>query len=157
MTKRLALALALVLVVGALASPAAGRGRKAKPRKIELTYSEPAFGTAGFGLCFQGSSCLFFDLLPKERFVSVAIEDETGMPVYASVIQDTNEDGGYLRHDDLTVDICGKSEGPIEVEPGKPTSVWVWQGPGASPPCPGVASSGKATITVSTVGSSGTP
>ncbi|MDP9067531.1 MAG: hypothetical protein M3N53_04150 [Actinomycetota bacterium] len=149
MMKRISLGLALVLVVGALASPAAGRGRKPKPRKLELTYSEPALGTAGFGLCFQGSSCLFFDLLPKERFVSVAIEDDTGMPVYASVIQDTNEDGSYLRHDDLTVDICGKTEKPIEVEPGKPTSVWVWQGPGASPPCPGVASSGTATITLS--------
>ncbi len=150
MGRRTALIVALVLVVGALGGPAAGRARKAKPRKLQLTYSEPAFGTAGFGLCFQGSSCLFFDLLPKEKFVSVALEDDSGLPVYASVIQDTNEDGSYLRHDDLTVDICGESEGPIEVEPGKPTSVWVWQGPGVAPPCAGVASSGTATIGLST-------
>lgn len=143
----------LALVAGALQAPAAGgkkKQRKARPRSIELPYSEPAIGTAGLGVCFQGSSCVFFSLLPKERYVSVEIEDDLGQAVYASIIQDTNGDGAYLRTDDLTVDICGATTEPVEVEPKKAMSVWVWQGPGVTAPCVGAASSGTVTATLST-------
>ena len=140
---------ASLLLLGAVSAPAGAR-KKAKPRKYELTYTEPAVGTAGVGVCTQGASCLFYGSRAKgEKFVSVEIEDDLGTPVYASFIQDTNEDGNFLRSDDLTVDLCGATAEPIEVEPSKAISVWVWRTPGASPPCPSTASAGKATATFS--------
>jgi len=77
-----------------------------------------------------------------------AIEDDLGQPVPASVIQDTNGDGSFLVTDDLTVGICGATDEPVEIEPGKAVSVWVWRA-GVNPPCPGTASSGTATATFS--------
>ncbi len=138
------------VVIGALSVPAHA-GKKAKPRKLEMTYSEPAHGTAGIGVCFQGSSCAFFgEPLGKERFVAVTVEDDLGTDVYASLIQDTNGDGNFLATDDLTVNFCGVTTEPVELEPDKAVSVWVWQGPGANPPCAGGASSGTVTATFST-------
>lgn len=145
----------IAVIVGAVLSSAlvapVHAGKKAKQRKVEMPYSEPAYGTAGIGVCFQGASCAFFGPpLRKERYVSVSIEDNLGTDVYASVIQDTNEDGNYLATDDLTVNICGETVEPIELETGKPVSVWVWQGPGLDPPCASAASSGTVTATFST-------
>jgi hypothetical protein len=153
MPRTIAVSLTAALILGAVALPAdAGKKRKKKriKRVMELSYTEPAYGTAGIGLCFQGSSCLFYGPpAPKEKFFSVEIEDSLGQAVNASVIQDTNEDGNYLATDDLTVHICGATEEPIEIEPKKEVAVWVWQGPGVNPPCPGGASSGTATATFS--------
>ena len=141
-------ALVVTLIIGlvaALATPTLARKKPAK-RKYELTYTEPAVGTAGAGVCTQGSSCLFFGApAGREKYFAVEVVDDLGTAVYASVIQDTNEDGNFLVADDLTVGICGATEEPIEIEPGKAISVWVWEGPGADPPCPGGASSGTAT------------
>ena len=135
------------MLIGSLALPAEA-GKKAKPRKLQIEYVEPAYGTHGVGVCFEGSSCAFFgDPLGKERFVSVTVEDDLGTDVYATLIQDTNEDGNYLATDDLTVGFCGSTAEPVEIEPGKGVSVWVWQGPGANPPCAGGASSGTITTT----------
>ncbi|MBA2725950.1 MAG: hypothetical protein H0U53_08175 [Actinobacteria bacterium] len=149
--RRLVAVVGLVaLAAGSFGAPAGAAKRKAKPRVIEFPYTAPAYGTAGFGLCFQGESCLFYGPpAAKERSFSVEIEDELGREVYASVIQDTNGDGSYLRNDDLTVDFCGKTEKPVEIEPNKDVSVWVWQGPGVTSPCAGTASSGTVTGTFS--------
>lgn len=150
MHKNLVAALLSGVMVFALGTPVSAAKKAPKPRKMELTYTNPAYGTAGFGLCFQGESCLFYGApLGKEKYVEVKIEDDLGREVYASVIQDTNEDGSYLASDDLTVGICGETEEPIEIEPGKAVSVWVWQGPGLDPPCAGTASAGTATATFS--------
>lgn len=149
MRKALTGAIAGALLLGALAAPVQA-GKKPKQRKAEMPYSEPAHGTAGIGVCFQGASCAFFGPpMAKEKFVSVSIEDGLGTDVYASVIQDTNEDGNFLATDDLTVNFCGAMSEPVELEPGKAVSVWVWQGPGANPPCVGAASSGTVTATFS--------
>ncbi|MGH2753821.1 MAG: hypothetical protein ACRDLB_05250 [Actinomycetota bacterium] len=149
MPRIVAVALAGSLLLGTTALPAQA-GKKRKERKVELSYSEPAIGTAGAGVCLQGSSCLFFGPPGRgEKFFTVEINDDLGVSVYASVIQDTNEDGSFLVTDDLTVDICGATEEPIEIEPGKDVSVWVWRTPGANPPCPATASSGTAEATFS--------
>lgn len=143
------LALTVFVAVGGV-SAHAGKKKAPKPRTIELQYLQPAYGTAGAGLCFQGESCLFYGApLKGERFFSVEIEDELGTSVYASVIQDTNGDGNFLVTDDLTVPICGATEEPIEIESGKEISVWVWQGPGIDAACPGGATAGTATGTFS--------
>lgn len=147
-----ALVLGSALLVGVLGtSEADAQKRKKKPRRertIEMPYSEPALGTAGIGVCFQGSSCVFMEPARGERFVSVEITDDLGLPVYASIIQDTSGDGNYLATDDDTTHICGSTTEPLEIEPSTVT-VWVWQGPGAVPPCPGLASSGVVKATFS--------
>lgn len=149
MPRTIATVLLGIVAVASLGVPATA-GKKAKPRKAELTYSEPAYGTAGVGVCFQGASCAFFGAPQgNERFVSISVEDDLGTDVYASVIQDTNEDGNFLATDDLTVHFCGATAEPVEIEPGKAVSVWVWQGPGVTPPCAGGASSGTITATFS--------
>lgn len=143
--------LLLMLLVGSLvpATADAAKRKKSARRVAKLPYTEPAYGTAGFGLCFQGSSCVMFPVLTGEKYVSIEIKDDLGTPVYASIIQDTSGDGSWLAHDDYTVHICGETPEPIEIEPGLDVTVWVWQGPGLMPPCPGVASAGtvKATFT----------
>ena len=147
--RRTALVLVIGIAVAGLVGPAHA-ARRAKPRTLEMAYSESAHGTHGVGVCFQGASCAFFgDPLLNERFVSVSVEDDLGTNVFASVMQDTNEDGNFLAADDLTVHFCGETAEPVEIEPDKAVSVWVWQGPGTNPPCPGGASAGTITATFS--------
>lgn len=139
---------ALACATGSLPADAAKRS-KPKKRTIEMPYAEPAVGAAGAGVCLQGSSCLFYGApAPGEKYFGVVIEDDLGQPVPASVIQDTNGDGSFLVTDDLTVGICGSTDEPVEIEPDKAVSVWVWRA-GANPPCPGTATSGTATATFS--------
>lgn len=146
----IAVVLVGVMLVAAGAPGSAARKKGPKARTMKLGYTNHAYGTAGVGVCFQGESCLFFGPPQgKERYFAVDIEDDLGGDVYASVIQDTNGDGSYLATDDLTVGICGATTEAIEIEPDKPVSVWVWQGPGADPACAGTASAGTATATFS--------
>lgn len=149
MRKTVVLGLVLALGCTAGGSPAGAKRAKPKKRTFELKYAEPAAGAAGAGVCLQGSSCLFFGPpAPGETHFAVEIEDDLGQPVPASVIQDTNGDGSFLVTDDLTVGICGATDEPVEIEPGKDVSVWVWRA-GANPPCPGTATAGTATATFS--------
>ena len=144
--RRLLLFVALISVLVVSSGVPTHAKKKPAKRKYELSYTEPAVGTAGAGVCTQGSSCLFFGApLAKEKYFAVSVVDDLGTDVYATVIQDTNEDGNFLVADDLTVGICGATTEPIEIEPAKAVSVWVWEGPGADPPCPGGASAGTAT------------
>ncbi len=149
MRKTTVVGLVAVLACAAGSMPA-GAAKRAKPKRtMEMPYSEAAIGAAGAGVCLQGSSCLFFGPPARgEKRFAVVIEDDLGQPVPASVIQDTNGDGNFLVTDDLTVGICGSTDEPVEIEPGKAVSVWVWRA-GANPPCPGTATSGTATATFS--------
>ncbi len=136
MRKVAAAAVGLSLLVGLpnISGAEAAKRKKKPPRQrtVETPYSEPAVGTAGIGVCFPGSSCVFVEPAKGEQYVSVEIEDELGLPVYASVIQDTSGDGNYLATDDRTVHICGATDEPLEIEPTTVT-VWVWRGPGLVP------------------------
>lgn len=150
MRRVIVVGLVVALACVAMGVPA-GAAKRPKPKKrtMELPYTEPAVGAAGAGVCLQGSSCLFYGPpAAGEKLFSVVIEDDLGQPVPASVIQDTNGDGSFLVADDLTVGICGATDEPVEIEPGKAVSVWVWRA-GANPPCPGTATSGTATATFS--------
>lgn len=148
MRRTIGIALAVAVVAGVVTAPAVNANKRRRaPRKVESTYTEPAFGAAGLGLCFQGTSCVFVDPLPGEKFVRVQIEDALGLPVPASVIQDTNGDGSYLATDDDTTHICGETEEPLRIEPSTVT-VWIWR-IGIPNPCPGTGTSGTVTTTFS--------
>lgn len=140
--------LAAVMLAGVIALPAAHAEEKVV-RTEEVQYYDPAVGTAGVGVCFQGDSCVFVDPLPGELYASIEIVDQLGLPVYASVMQDTSGDGSWLVTDDFTVHICGATTQPIRIVAGKTVSVWVWEGPGVDPPCAGAASSGTVKVTLS--------
>ena len=148
MRRVLTIVLGACLLAGALAVPGAEAKKPKKKRTIETPYTEPAIGAAGVGVCLQGQSCVFVEPGPGEKYVSIEIEDDLGLPVSASVIQDTSGDGNYLAVDDETTHICGATEEPLKIEPGTVT-VWVWRTPGQAQPCPGIASAGVVKTTFS--------
>lgn len=145
MRKIITVLMTAAFVVGAFGAPAADAGKKkAKPRKASATYDLPAIGAAGLGVCSPGTiGCVGFGTAANERNVEVMIEDSAGTPVYASVTQDLNGDNQA----DTSTDICGASDGPIAIEPGLEVTVFIWEGPGISPVCPGFASSGVINMT----------
>ena len=144
MRKIITVVVSAAIVLGAFGAPAADAAKKkAKPRKASATYDAPAIGAGGAGICFPGTiGCVSFGTASNEHFVEVVVEDSAGTPVFASVTQDTNGDNQA----DTGTDICGASEEPIPIEPGAPITVFIWEGPGASPVCPGVATSGTINI-----------
>jgi hypothetical protein len=134
-----------MLVLGTSLWSMGAEAKRPRKRVVKVTYAEPAVGTAGVGVCTQGSSCVFVDPLPGERHIKVKITDDLGLPVNATLIQDTDGDGNYLAPTDNHIHFCGQT-GLIRIAPSTVT-VWVWRNPGANPPCPGVASSGKVAVT----------
>lgn len=145
MRKIITVALSAALVVGAFGAPAAEAGKKkAKPRKASAMYEGPAIGIAGAGICSPDTlGCFGFGTAANEKFVEVEIVDDLGTPVFASVTQDL--DGDNMA--DTSVDICGKSTEPIPIDGGYEVTVFLWEGPSASPPCASVVSSGEINVT----------
>ncbi len=144
MRKVITLILATALVLGAFAAPSAQAAKKKKKGRVATgTYDGPAIGAAGIGICFPGTlGCFGFGSAANEHSVEVKIEDNAGTPVYASVTQDLNGDNQA----DTGTNICGASEGPIPIEAGYEVTIFIWEGPGTNPACPGVATSGKITV-----------
>ena len=138
MKKSLIALLALGLLVGSIASPAAA-GKK-KGRVAEADYAAPAAfqwnptGDANIG----GVS---FPTAANENFVSLEIEDVSGMPVSAAAGQDPEGDGTVS-----TTRFCGAIE-KLPIEPGLDVTVFVFPGPCTSPPAPGFATQGTVTAT----------
>jgi hypothetical protein len=147
------LVLALGLIVGSVATADA----KKKPRKpkrvervVELAYSAPSPGISGVvGACMavlgvDGTACVDTPLGPGEVFVRVAITDQTGQPTNFDLAQDSNPDNPGL---EIFASGCGETAEPIVITPGIPLRVSVTAIGG--PDCPGVATAGDITITLS--------
>lgn len=102
-----AIALALSMYI---AGPASGA-----PRTEELPYEMPAQGAytpivwAWAFDCFEARGCVVIQVNNKERFLSLEIEDATGLPVYAQ-LRDPYRDGPIAH-------IYGQTEKPIRVYP----------------------------------------
>lgn len=137
-----------LLAIGLAAVALPARAEDKVTRTEAVTYADPAIGTAGIGICLQGDSCVFVEPEEGERYVSIEITDNLGLPVYASFIQDTTGDGSWLSTDDYTVHFCGKTPTPLAIV-AKTVSVWVWATPGVLPACAGTASSGTVKVTFS--------
>jgi len=150
MKKALIIALVLGLVAGALAGPATAKKKKkkAKPRVVEGTYDQPAIGIGGVVSSSANGGAIEVPLLPKEKYVSVEITDDSGTDVYASLSQDTDTSTPSW---EIFAGICGATDAPIEVTPGIPVRITVTAGPGSEhPSCAGVATAGTIKATVST-------
>ena len=146
--------LAASMVFGALALPSAQAGKKKKAPKrtervAEATYQGPAVGVGGAGICSPGTlGCFPFALGADEGYINIEIADTVPVGVFASVTQDLDGD----TFADTSVDICGSSAEPIQVEPGVEVTVFLWEGPGVTTdgaPCPGVVTQGTITATIS--------
>ncbi|HEV2756446.1 MAG TPA: hypothetical protein VG318_11800 [Actinomycetota bacterium] len=146
--------LAASMVFGALALPQAQAGKKKKAPKrtervMEASYQGPAVGVAGGGICSPNTlGCFGFPLGAGERYINVDIVDTVPAGVFASVTQDLDGD----TFADTSVDICGSSAEPIQVEEGYEVTVFLWEGPGVTTdgaPCPGVVTQGTITATIS--------
>jgi hypothetical protein len=121
---------------------------KTKARTVKGTYATPAVGVAGNGGggCSQnaGQGCVQLTTRKSDHYVSISITDASGRPVFASVSQDKATGNGP--HMTVPVgDICGKTTQPLSIQGGYPVDVFLWEGPGANPPCAGVATQGTVT------------
>jgi len=141
-----------ILIAGTVSSQfaeAKGAGRTAV-----ATYTSPAlglFGQGGFGQCDgeDGVGCVLFFTRPTERQVTVKVTDMSGQPVYATVVQNKGNPGGYgLQQATVKGEFCGKTKKPISIKGGQRVAVYLYEGPGPDG-CPGIATQGtvKATFT----------
>lgn len=115
-----ALVLALcVSAVPALAGP--GKSRTETGEYNTLTV-EPDTETPA--LAGQFANGVSFETRKGERFVSVVIKDDTGMPVRAVLEQDFDDDGT----EDLSQEICSATTTPVKIRPAVPVVVSVQEG-----------------------------
>lgn len=140
----------LGLLAGAMIVPAeAGKKKKRKPKRVERTaegaYENPAIGIPGVVGTSSLGGAVEFGLGPKEKFVSVEIEDASGQPVMATMSQEQDPSTPSWN---IIATFCGQTEEPVETLPGVPIRVSVYTTPGPShPTCMGPASSGTITGT----------
>ncbi|MGH2787520.1 MAG: hypothetical protein ACRDJV_06370 [Actinomycetota bacterium] len=105
----------LLLFAGSSAgadSPSAGR-KRVESQSYDGPSSALAVENEGYGfytgVCNPGPTddtegCVYFDLSPKDRFISLRIEDLSGRPVYAIAWDDSDSD---------FVEFCGKTKKPV--------------------------------------------
>lgn len=138
MRKILVIALAASLVFGSLATAEAGK-KKRKPKRIERTEEATYVAPAYFYWAPTGDNIggVKFATGPKDKFVSIEIQDTLGQPVSGSVGQDPEGDGTVA-----TTPFCTKTEEPLPIEPGLEVTVFVFVGPCTTPPGPAVATQG---------------
>lgn len=153
MKKIIIIALVLGLVAGALAAPAAA-GKKKKKKKnakvertVEGSYMLPSLVIAGGCAQQDAIGCVRFAVGAGEKFVTaVKITDDNGLPIYASIQQDTD---GDAQADNTVGAFCGELEGDaLEFVPGANVDVWILTPP-RDPTCPGQGTSGQVEITFS--------
>ncbi|MGH2753405.1 MAG: hypothetical protein ACRDLB_03145 [Actinomycetota bacterium] len=138
MKKALIFALVIGLIAGAMAAPATAKKKKKKKKPVKVertvsgTYQAPTLVIAGQCAQTDAIGCVPFTAASTEKYMSVTITDSSGLPVSASIQQDTNGDG----QEDITVaSFCGATTEPVPVDPTYPLDVWVDNIP--NPDCPG--------------------
>jgi hypothetical protein len=144
------------IVIGMLAAmlvaPEAGAAKKKKapkPRVYEGVYTCPCGAqAAGNGPAFRlgtGEGGFQVTVLTKERYISLELTDDSGLPVFFSINQDIDGDGTLYEHENGTA--CGATTEPVELEPGAAITVFVQSG--TCDAGPGLATGGTFTATLS--------
>lgn len=147
MKRFLVLFLILGLVVGSVATAEAGKKKKKKtppPYTMEVTYTQPAVGTAGAGVTFEALS---FPTNETHVFMDLEITDNVSPMAHGSFSWDT--DGDPLGAADTGITVCGSTPEPVSVPTNTEIIGFMWLLPG--PDCPMGFSTGgtiKATFSV---------
>lgn len=141
MRKTIAVLLGLILLSALSGAPV---DAKKKPKRVIRKYSEPyeasSIGTSdGTGTCVDTNGCVFLGIGPNEHFLSFEIVDDTGLPVAATVGQDSDTSDGFVTR---IADVCGKTEEPIPIQPGLQVTIWIWALPSATLQCFGFGTTG---------------
>jgi hypothetical protein len=154
MRKRNATVVLLVgIMVAGVAWSQVAQAKASQGRTAKGSYATPAVGVAGeigAGSCNQsnGFGCVELFTRPNEHHVTVSISDMSGQPVYATWGQDSGDPGGYTPSQ-ITIkgSFCGKTTKPLSITGGQRLVVFIYEGPGPDPVCPGVATQGSITAT----------
>lgn len=148
MRKTITALLAVGLITGAFMAPAADAKKKKKPYKRVAThdYAVPALGVGGVGgSCPNATdSCAHFPTSPKDKYIQVTIEDNSGMDIYGTVSHPDQNGDGFV---EPLGNFCGKS-GKIAIQPGAEVVIFPYL-TSATPVtgCEGVAAGGTITGT----------
>ncbi len=112
-----------VLTICLVAGPAAaGSSGRTVQRTYQPAYVDPGFPEGGI----SHSNGVTFRTRANERFVSIQIEDQAGLPTPARVTQGENE---HPDHEyDVDEEFCGSTTEPIAIRPGTPITVWMSHG-----------------------------
>lgn len=151
MKRTLSTVLILGLVSAALvAAPAEAKKKKKKApssRVVEGTYENPAPGIGGV-LTFSGAGgSIEVPTLSNENFITVEVTDDVGPDVYFGISQEDTDGNGI---GEIIYGGCSKTEEPLPITGGLTHTITVTTGPGwEDPACPGVATSGKIKVTLS--------
>ena len=112
----------LLLALPASGSPASERTKSGEYHAVagDLNESDPSL---------QGDFSNAVSFAPRrgERFVEVAIEDRSGMPTRAIVVQEKDTEMGPRRV--LEKEICGQTKSPIRIRTNLDVTVAVQDGP----------------------------
>ena len=150
----------VVLILGliasmALAAPAQAKKKKKKlpvkiERVVEYDYQAPSPGVSGVvGGCLtvlgvEGTACVDTPTGAGEVFVKVKVEDASGQATNFDLAQDSDADNPGL---EIFASGCGETADAIPIEEALALRVSVTAVGG--PDCPGVATTGHVTITLS--------
>ena len=110
------ISLATCLLTGVASAGSSGRTVE---RTYQPVYVEPAGGvTHSNGVTFRTKA--------NERFVSITIEDDSGLPIPARVTQGENE---HPDHEyEVDEEFCGSTPEPVAIRAGEAVTVWMSHG-----------------------------
>ena len=123
MNKKICVVLTGLLVLSLSANSLAGTSRTKSG-----SYNTVAGGINDNDPSVEGefSNSVTFTPRPRERFVSLRIDDKSGLPARALVVQSkSGPNGSYYV---LEEEICGETESPIKIHKGLDVTVAVQDG-----------------------------
>lgn len=132
MKKTFSVVLMIALIAAAFAA-APAEAKKRKPKRVtrtaEATYTAPAFGVAtqGVGCSPALGSCGNFATGTNEKYLKMAVTDQSGTPTAFSVAQDTEPGDTTNTIETNHGTFCGTTgDEPIKLVPGAEITVFVW-------------------------------
>ena len=130
MKKTMLVVMVIGLLGALLVTPEAMAAKKAKPRAFKGTYTCPCgINVAGNGPAFRlgsGEGGFEVPVLAGEKKISLKLTDDSGLPVYFEITQDVDGDGTFYEHSAGSG--CGKTDGPVTLEPSAPIVVFISSG-----------------------------
>lgn len=153
MKRSILVALVIGLLAAMLVAPmeagAAKKKKAPKPRVYETTYTCPCGVQAnGQGPAWRlgtGEGGVQIAVASNEKYLSLELTDDSGLPVFFSINQDVDGDGTLYEYENGQA--CGKTAEPVELQPGAAITVFIQSG--TCDGGPGLATGGTLKATLS--------